>query len=435
MTERTKRTVTIFTIAMSLLPSILIIPFPEAVSAKSISLYLSAIVGYMGITLLLWMYMLGTKAVTALIFTDLAPVLQIHKWLGKYGTIAIFLHPILITYSYGESWLYSIIPLTGTVTQRHILLGQIAFWVMAFTWLVSAYLRGRIAFRPWKYLHYLAYVCIPFALLHVPDLGSQEMAHIVVKAYLFMLGLVFVAFSILRVRSLLNLDRYLYTVSHHLQLTAANDFILKLTPRGSKRLQPPRRGQYVYIKIGYISEDHPFSVTQYDPRTGEITLAYRLAGMYTKELAKLKEGATTYLSGPFGSFTEDLAETDTTPVVYLAGGIGITPFVDRILSENNRREQWLFAANRSPETAVLVPQLRNYLGERCVNIYSTAQTPLGPGEEAGYLSPDILLKYLNDPRKYRYYLCGPPMMMNATRKVLAQLGVPSEAVLSENFGW
>lgn len=435
MTEHQKRTVTIFTIVASLLPSLLLIPFPDFVTLKSVSLYASAIIGYMGITLLLWMYILGTKSVTSLVFTDIAPVLSIHKWLGKYGSMAIFLHPLLIAYSYGKSWLFAFTPGVDTVAERHILLGQIAFWVLLLTWLVSAFLRKHMAFRPWKYLHYLAYVCIPFALLHVPDLGSNEMKYLSVKAYLFALGLTFVAFSILRLRSLLNLDRTAYRVVQHTPITMANDFLLKLAPMDRQRISPPRRGQYVYIKLGLISEDHPFSVTRYDAATGEITLAYRVAGMYTKELVKLTAGVPVYLSGPFGSFTSDLADTDETPVVYVAGGIGVTPFVDRIVNETTAREQWLFAANRTRASAVMVPQLRNYLGERCVSIYSAEQATLGPGEERGYISSEIIRKYLADPSMYRYYVCGPPSMVTAVREVLYDLDVPKSAILSEKFGW
>jgi predicted ferric reductase len=116
------------------------------------------------------------------VFQDLAPVLKIHKWLGKYGLIAIFLHPILITISYGESWLYSFIPQLSTVAERHIMLGQIPFWLLLIVWLTSAIVRDRIAFRPWRYIHWLAYICVTFALLHVPDLGSQESTVTAVKA-------------------------------------------------------------------------------------------------------------------------------------------------------------------------------------------------------------------------------------------------------------
>jgi predicted ferric reductase len=194
---------------------------------------------------------------------------------------AIFAHPILITISYGEQWLYSVIPQVGTVAERHMLLGQIALWLLVIVWVTSALARGRLSFRTWKYIHWLAYICVPFALLHVPDLGSQEATSVAVKAYLFVLGLTFAIFSLLRLQSLLNLDRARYRVTRHIQLTD-EDFMIELAPLG--RQITPHRGQYVYVKLGFLSEDHPFSVTQFDPASGRITLTYRLARMFTREL-------------------------------------------------------------------------------------------------------------------------------------------------------
>lgn len=86
------------------------------------------------------MYILGAKSVMGLIFSDLAPVLSIHKWLGKYGVLAVFVHPLLVTFSFGESLLYSFIPHIGTLYERHVTLGRISFWLLLLTWFVSALL-------------------------------------------------------------------------------------------------------------------------------------------------------------------------------------------------------------------------------------------------------------------------------------------------------
>lgn len=433
MIERQKRSILVAVIAASCLPPLLLLPFPTTSMLTSIALWLSATLGYIGIVLLLWMYMLGTKAVTQLVFVDLAPVLKIHKWLGKYGTIAVLLHPALVTFGYGESIFFSVSPHISTLTERHILLGQIAFWVLVFTWVVSAFLRSRIAFRPWKYLHYLAYVCIPFALLHIPNLGSNYEAHMVVKLYFFSLVITLLIFTVLRLRSLLNIDRTRYVVSRHIQLTDG-DFMLRLRPISTRFLQP-KRGQYIYLKLGYVSEDHPFSVTQFNAETGELTVAYRVFGMYTHVLQHVKEGATVFASGPYGSFMADLAESDARPVVYPAGGIGITPFVDRIMNETGVREQWLFAANRNRATAVLVAPLKEQLGDHCVAVYNQEAEPLEPGEEAGFISDELLTRYLGDPTRFTYYLCGPPPMMKALKKTVTGLGVKPDDIRSETFGW
>ena len=398
MNESRKRAVTIFTIILSLIPIPFILNYPNSTSMQALALYISAVVGYAGIVLMLWMYILGTKAVTTLAFKDLAPVLSIHKWLGKYAIPLIFVHPILITVSKSEAWFYSLIPKVGTVTERHILLGQIAIGLLGLTWFISAYLRERIGFRPWKYLHYLAYICVPFALLHVPDLGSQEQGSIVVKAYLFLLGLVFIGFSFLRLRSLMNLDRATYEIVAHNQLT---DIDRQLIVRPiDKSLEHPEHGQYVYIKLGYISEDHPFSVTAYNADTQEITLTYRTSGMYTKELAKLSDGNHVFMSGPFGSFTSELSTHPSKPIVYISGGIGVTPFVSRIIHDASSREQWLFAANRNKATAVLSSTLKTVLGERHVAVFNRESAPLDNQEESGYITAALLTKYLSNPRMY-----------------------------------
>lgn len=433
MTEHAKRRLAIIAILVSLLPAILILQPPATITLHTVALYVSAVVGYWGIVLLLWMYLLGTRAVTGLLFHDIAPVLTIHKWLGKYGIIAIFLHPVLITLSYGESWLYSLIPQVSTLTERHVLLGQISLWLLAVVWVSSALLRGRIAFRPWKYIHYLAYICIPFALLHVPDLGSQTMRSTVVKAYLLLLALTFIAFTIIRLRSISNLDKTRYSVVSHTRLTN-NDFAVTLAPIGNRRLAP-RKGQYVYVKLGVLSEDHPFSVARCNNETGELLLVYRTYGMYTKLLATLLPKTTVYLSGPYGEFTRELSPADTTPVVYIAGGIGITPFVARILDENSTREQWLFMANRSPESAVLVPELTRMLPGRCIRFYSRYDGVLQTDEFSTRLSATAIASYLHDLSRYTYYVCGPAGMVAAIESELSSMGVPASQIHHEAFGW
>lgn len=433
MTEQTKQTVTIFTIIISLLPAIFLVKPPAAITASTITLYLSAIVGYWGIVLLLWMYLLGTRAVTGTLFRDIAPVLTIHKWLGKYGILAVVMHPLLITLAYGESWLYSFIPHTATLADRHILLGQIALWMLLLTWVLSVLLRNRMAFRPWKYLHYLAYVCVPFAILHVPDLGSQQMSNSFLKAYLLLLGVIFVAFTLLRIRSLLNLDKLQYRVVEHTAITT-DDYAMTLAPMGTRYIAP-RFGHYVYLKLAFLSEDHPFSVAHYDDKTHKMTIVYRRYGMYTNVMNSVAAGSLIYLAGPYGTFTDEIDRQTDLPVVYISGGIGITPFIDRIMTEQQSREQWLFAANRTPDTAVLVTTLKKRLGERCVSFYSRYDGMLGPQEERGHIRASALAHYLGDPKKYAYYLCGPAPMIAGLRHELESIGVAKAHLHNEEFGW
>ncbi len=425
MAERQKRIGLIGMIAVSVLPILAIIPIPSVVSLKAYSLYLSAITGYFGVILLLWMFILGTRATTRYFFVDTAPVLKIHSWLGKYGSVAILLHPLLVIYAYGESLLYTVVPHISSLSERHITLGRISFLLIAVIWITSSTLRKQIPYRAWKYIHYLAYISLPFALLHVPNIGSAYLTQMSVKVYYFVLVVTTLVFAIIRLRSFFNLDRTSYTVSH-INGILENTFVMTLqSPDG---IQPPRLGQYVYVKLGFISEDHPFSVVQYDENTREITLAFRVFGTFTDSLSRLSAGDEVLLDGPYGTFTHEILGTNK-PVVFIAGGIGITPFIDHILSGNND-DMWLFYASPNETRATFLQALRHELGERCIPVYSQHQEP---SAELGYIDANKIRKYIAEPSKYSYFMCGPEQMMESSRTALQQLGVRDTQIFSESF--
>jgi predicted ferric reductase len=430
MTEQTKRNVTIITIIGSLMVPLLILSPAISTSVSSKALYLSAVIGYMGIVLLLWMYMLGTRAVTGLIFHDIAPILSIHKWLGKFAIPMIFLHPLLITLSYGEGLFYSILPKIGSVTERHILLGQIALGILVFTWVTSAFLRGKIKFRPWKYLHYLAYIALPFALLHVPDLGTQERTHIIVKAFLGGLVVVFGMFTLLRLRSLLNFDKTTYLVTD-MQLLNDTDAVITIAPE-SKMIQAPQPGQYIYIKLGYLSEDHPFSVLWYDEVTHQLTLGFRATGMYTKEIRKLQKGNITYVSGPYGTFTHEIITKNNDSPVFIAGGIGITPFVQHLFTHPN---SILLYANRNKRSSLLYSELRKQLGGNMHSTFNDEPDRDEAYEHLGYINADLVKQVVPVFHEKHFYICGPAAMMNAVIKELTSLGIDEHQIHTEEFGW
>ena len=402
----------------------------------SLALYVSAIAGYVGIVFLLWIFVLGAKSVMGVLFKDLAPVLEIHKSLGKWGSIAFLLHPLLVAYGYFNTSItvltYIVLPDIGTDMERHVTLGRVAFYIIIAVWLTSKVLRNQIGYRAWKYIHYLAYIALPFALLHVPDLGTQYANSALVRAYFTACVAVFGLFLVFRLIGWLNLDRKRFTIISHTQITD-QDYMFVLRPTGQRRITP-KLGQYVYIKKGIISEDHPFSSTYFDTETGELTVTYRVFGSYTRFLTKLQPGQTVSLMGPFGTFTSQLPSSSPQPVVYIAGGIGIAPFAQRIIDESAIRPQLLFAANRTHASAILVPTLREMIGARLVAIYSR-EAPYDASEEYGHISEEIFKKHIASPNDYHYYICGPQAFVKECRRILESMSIPKDQVFEENFSW
>ena len=434
MKETHKRRLLAVLIILSAVPAVALVRYPSLVNAKTLTLYASAIFGYLGVVSLLWSYILGAKSVMGTVFRDLAPVISIHKWLGKYGTLAIFIHPLLIMYSYGENLLYLVIPQLGTEFNEHVTLGRIAFLVCLFIWLTSAVVRDRMKFRTWRYLHMLGYIALPFAFLHIPDVGSQFMSSTSIKLYLYVIIVAFLVFSLLRLRGLVNVSASRYRIATHRRLVDEDPeiYIFELIPEEEGIV--PKLGQYVYLKFDtMLSEAHPFSVLDYAKDTGKITIAYRTFGSFTKQLSKLSEGETLLLTGPYGEFTADMLDQPDEPTVFIAGGIGITPFIQH-LTERSGRDQWLFYANRTKNSAMIIPGLRKLLGYRMVTIFSREST-LDPGDEQGHFSAAILQKYLIDPHGYRYYICGAEDMMRSTVDELQRIGINPARIHTESFSW
>lgn len=434
MTEPRKRHLLIIVIIASMVPAIFLPHWPTLVSLKSMSLYGAAIFGYIGIVVLLWSYMLGAKSVAAIVFKDMAPVLSVHKWLGKYGTLAIFIHPLLIVYSYGENLLYTAVPDLATRFERHVTLGRFAFLVTIVIWITSALLRDRIGFRPWRYIHLLGYVILPFGLLHVPDVGSQYMAHTALKAYYFSLVVAFGIFTLLRMRGLLNIDKSPYVIVNHTKLVSSDPAVHLLRLRPERDALAPKPGQYIYLKDGAISEEHPFSVFTYDAVSGEIAIAYRTFGRFTTEIARRPVGTRMWLAGPYGTFTGAIEDNPLLPTVFIAGGIGVTPMI-RHLAKKVSREQWLFYANRTKESAPLLDELRRLLGQRLVAVYSRQSDGLEQRDENGHINAILLKKYLKEPSAYQYYICGSTSMMKGINRELQTLEVPKHQIHSEAFSW
>jgi|JI10StandDraft_1071094.scaffolds.fasta_scaffold142027_2 predicted ferric reductase len=417
------RRVILVVVGLFIFMSACIVHPPAHWTLATTALYISAIIGYCGIVLLLVMYSLGTRAVHGLYSDSPHTVLAVHKWLGIYVPILIFIHPILVTIQYGESLFYSVWPQTSSVFEWYVTFGRIALWVLGGTWLISAFLRGKIAYRPWKYLHYGAYVIAPLALLHVVGNGSNFIQHVSTKIFFFSIVIGFIGFSLLRLRTLLNVDSTSYQILEQSMVAHATYKLIVKTDGQALRVKP---GQYIYLKTGILSEEHPFSVAYSDGQ--KLTFLYRRVGRFTTTLSKLPIGSKLSLSPAYGTFTQE-AETSTEPIIYIAGGIGCTPFLERLISRQ-RPPSALIYCNRSPQTTAELPHLRTALGRRLIELYSEHAPP---GTESGNFSSSILTQYFEAPSTYRYFVCGPAGFMEHVGSTLAAVGIPRSHISYESF--
>lgn len=153
---------------------------------------------------------------------------------------------------------------------------------------------------------------------------------------------------------------------------------------------------------------------------------------------KISEGDLIDVIAPSGVFTFTGAESDS--VVLIGGGVGITPLMAaiRYLADTAwRGEIYLVYGAKSTEEFIFRDELE-HRQRKMHNLHVAATMVRSAGTSwmgaEGPINREFLIQSVPDIPKRRVHLCGPPGMMQAMKKLLADLGVPSEQVKTEAFG-
>ena len=160
---------------------------------------------------------------------------------------------------------------------------------------------------------------------------------------------------------------------------------------------------------------------------------------FKRVLKSAAPGMAVRIDGPSGAMV--LHEDAARPAVFLAGGIGVTPFLcmARHAAQNSLPHRIvLFYSNRRPEDAAFLDELRalerdnpNY---RLVPTMSDAGKSSRPWQgETGFIRPDMLERYLADLERPVYYFAGPPGMTMAMQSMLQGMDVNDNDMRSEEF--
>ena len=160
---------------------------------------------------------------------------------------------------------------------------------------------------------------------------------------------------------------------------------------------------------------------------------------FKRVLSRLPLQTLVDIEGPFGTLI--LPETMSQPIVFLAGGIGITPFRSMLIQAAHDQlpnRLFLFYANRRPEDAAFLEELqtlqqRNPRFTFIPTITNLKESHVAWSGETGYCDHTMLKKYLQGIDQPHYYIVGPPKMVNGTRKMLIEAGIDKTRFRSEKF--
>lgn len=173
------------------------------------------------------------------------------------------------------------------------------------------------------------------------------------------------------------------------------------------------------------------------PSDPMIAIATRIRPSGFKQtLASLQPGAIVQISGPYGSFV--LHEDRTKPAVFLAGGIGITPFMSFLRETEYHptgHRYILFYSNQTLGALSYHDQLQ-HLADEGVFTYLPTLTDdpraVWPGH-FGRIDQIWLESTVDQPSQAIWYLAGPPGFVVAMQNLLKNMGVSRDNVKSEDF--
>ena len=204
-------------------------------------------------------------------------------------------------------------------------------------------------------------------------------------------------------------------------------------------------GQFVDLTLPHPSETNAagntraFSIAS-APQESTLMVATRLRDTaFKRELQRIPLGSIIRMEGPFGKLA--LHADQTRPAVFLAGGIGITPFRSMVVQAAMQRSPHpmvLFYSNRRPEDAPFLEELQALQDKN--PHYRFVGTMTEPAKssrswqgETGFLNAALLSRHLVNVEKPIYYVVGPPGMVGALRTMLKEARIEDSDIRTEKF--
>ena len=206
-----------------------------------------------------------------------------------------------------------------------------------------------------------------------------------------------------------------------------------------------RPGQFIDLTLraaprkGSSSLYHTFSIVS-SCFSSDIVVATRMRDTtFKRALSVLPLGTEVGIRGPMGSFV--LHNDASRPAVFLAGGIGIAPFLSMVSSATRDKGYppiFLYYANRCVEDAAFMDTLWELEGSNPNFHFFPTFTRITPGDggwkgKTGHISAKLLSEHISDLQDPIYYVAGPPGMVEGAHQLLVELAIDEGDIRTEHF--
>jgi len=174
------------------------------------------------------------------------------------------------------------------------------------------------------------------------------------------------------------------------------------------------------------------------PFEDDLVAATRLRDTAFKRVLKdMPLGTEVKFDGPYGDFT--LHKTETTPAVFIIGGIGVTPvrsMVAQATHDKTAHQITLLHSSRTPADLPFFADFEQLAEENPNFTYIPVASDSAPDDwqgQRGQVNEAMVRQFVPEVDKPIYYLSGPEGMVKAMRQMLVDMQVNEDNIRTEEF--
>lgn len=196
-------------------------------------------------------------------------------------------------------------------------------------------------------------------------------------------------------------------------------------------------GQYLIVYFPDLNtpEGKAYSLSS-APHNDHYSITVKAMGKFSNRLASMKKGDSLIVKAPYGFF---YSESKESPLVLIAGGIGITPFhsmILDILKKNPERKIYLMYSNKTSNSIVFKKEF-NYLkalhSNFKVKYFLTREEETPPHIICGRMTAKTILAVAKPIADTEFLICGSIAFTRDLWRDLCSSGIPEESILTEAF--
>lgn len=364
------------------------------------------------------------------IFGGLDKLYKVHHSLGVYGFFLLLLHPILLViprlYSSVESAASFFIPFqTSTAIDYGI------FAILAFMLLIGITLFGVIfSYGALKRMHSFLGLAFLLGAVHGFLIPSDIQDDVFIRVWVLgfvLIGIIsYITYSIFK---RFTVKKYMYKVTE-VRKVESNITDMTLVPLGEDFSHLP--GQFAFFSFinsrVVTDEVHPFTISSYRS-DGEISISAKALGDFTSLLSIENKGDIVSVEGPFGEFSYLYGKEKQ---VWVAGGVGVTPFVSFVEHALSSQE-FAYDVDLFYSVQTNADMAYGSLFEQAAKRFPSFRYHPMPTDKDGYITGGLIASKVSGVILRDIFICGPPMMINAVIASLKSIGIKQKSIHSELF--